>query len=153
MRKTIFICSLLLLSTLAQGKFAMSVFDSPCEEIELEITNCREYIISNKSDLPIRLQSREDIVFAKKGALVSANILNRRAIKCHKKQKVNLKLYKPTELNSQVFINKLSCQKKLTIVKVLRLNFYCDTPGTATIFSCYINALERKKNFEYTSLK
>ncbi|OUR96813.1 hypothetical protein A9Q84_10765 [Halobacteriovorax marinus] len=153
MNKYIKVTILLLMSSTTNAKFAIGVFDTPCEELKLKITSCKEHIISNKNALSTSLQKRKDIVFSKRGALVTATIMDRKATKCYEKHKMKPELYRPGKFKSKFFIDKLSCKNNLLNVKVVKPNFYCDTPGTATIFSCYISSLGRQKGFEYTVLK
>lgn len=152
MMKKLIPLAILLLTNPSHGKFALNVFNTPCEQLKIRIIKCKDYQVTNKHDLSKKLRKRKDIVFVKRGALVSGKILERKATKCYKKHKIDLKRYKLTKTKPNFFIDKLKCKKALDTVKVLRPNYYCDTPGTATIFSCYINTLERKNNFEYTTL-
>lgn len=136
----------------SQAKFAAYTFQIPCEKIELKVLSCEESSITNKGDLREAIRKREDIVFLKKGALVKAYPLKREAVKCSDDQKMDLKRYKETDLKESFFVTGAKCAKGLKKLTVFRPNFYCDTPGTPTIFGCYINKLESKKSFEYTEV-
>lgn len=150
--KNLIILSLLIISPKALGKFAAYVFQIPCEKIELKVLSCQESSISNIADLREPLRQRDDIAFNYKGALIKAYPLKREPVKCNDKQKIDFKRYKQDDLKENFFIKNAKCSSDLKKITVKRFNYFCDTPGTPTIFGCYINKVEYKQNLEYTEL-
>ncbi|OIQ20662.1 MAG: hypothetical protein BM556_01620 [Bacteriovorax sp. MedPE-SWde] len=153
MKIIISIAILIVSMTSTHAKFAIDTFSTPCEELTLKIKSCESHTISNRSALHPNIRNRSDIVFVDKGALITSKIIKRRATKCNETHKMNIKKYKQRMLRAKLFVSGLTCRKNMPIVQVIKLNFYCDTPGTATIFSCFVESLGYKKGFNYTILK
>ncbi len=150
--KLLFYSILFLFSSTSQAKFAAYTIQIPCETIELKIISCKEAFISNKTKLREAQLENKAIIFEKKGILIKAFPLKREAAKCGEQQKMDLKRYKQDDLKETFFVSGATCkadQKKLT---VFRPNYYCDTPGTPTIFGCFINKQELQNKYEYTEL-
>lgn len=148
----IFLILLFLISFNTKAKIAASAFKLPCEKIKIQVESCEGLTISNKKDLGEELAKRKDIVFVKKGILIKGRLINRGPVKCHKQQDPNFKGYKKTKLKESFFVNEANCEEHSKEVSVFRPNFFCDTPGTSTIFECYINKLKQEQSFEYTEL-
>ncbi|MFT6070750.1 MAG: hypothetical protein ACJAT2_000689 [Bacteriovoracaceae bacterium] len=151
--KSLVLTLILFISTGAKAKFAAYTFKIPCETIELKIISCEESAFSNKSKLREKQLENEDIIFERKGVLVKAFPLKREATKCSVDQNMDIKRYKQDDLKESFFISGTTCKSFDKKLSVFRPNFYCDTPGTPTIFGCFINKLELQNKYEYTEFR
>lgn len=148
----ILLLALFLFSFNIKARVASSAFKLPCEKIRLKVESCVDLTLTNKAHLNEDQAKRKDIVFVKKGALIKGSLINRGPVKCHKKQDPNFKGYKKVKLKESFFVDEANCTEHTNEVSVFRPNFFCDTPGTPTIFECYINKLKQEQSFEYTEL-
>lgn len=128
-----------LLPTIVSAKFSQSAFNIPCDQFKLKVTSCKDYQFSN-------------LHFKYNGALVTAEVLEQKPTKCSKIQKTNFKSYKKRVLEGKVFIQGFHCDLKISTVNVLRPKNFCDTPGAATIRSCFLGKFTRDNKFNYTVL-
>jgi hypothetical protein len=145
---------LLIIPTLSNAKFASWVMEIPCDKMTLKVTSCKEFEFSNKKKLSAKeLKTRKELVIERKGSIVSGKIEKVEPMKCHAKQKMDLKRFKKREFKiKKFFVSRLKCKKSLKSVIVKRPNFFCDTPGAHRIVDCFIPERSRKEIFVYTEL-
>lgn len=143
--KNLIFLALLLPFQISHAKFAMSAFQIPCHEMEIEISSCEAKQVKG-SDLKTKyIKKRKDP--SVQGALIQGKILSDKAVKCNQKQKMDMTKFRSKEnQKKKLFVIQGSCLELKTgqKVKVQNQRFFCDTPGAMEINECFYNALARK---------
>jgi hypothetical protein len=141
---------LLLVSIPSHAKFARTVFDIPCDEIKLEVKECENRKFSNIKRLHKRHKKLKHLHFSFSGALIKGKVLDQRPSRCHKKQNMNLNLYKKKKLKGIYFVKNYNCESDKSEIIVIKPNFFCDTGNSPHIKECFLRLYSRENNLNYT---
>ncbi|MCO4795500.1 MAG: hypothetical protein KC493_17400, partial [Bacteriovoracaceae bacterium] len=109
------------------AKFASWVANIPCDKISLKVEKCTPKLISNKKNLKSNQLKNVNLILEMRGAMIKARVVRSEAMKCHEKQKMDLKLWKkpPKYKYNDFFVEGYKCSSKKDVIQVMKLKYFC----------------------------